>query len=287
MSFDFNFFDEDLVEFFGEDTASTYEAIKTVIETPDDDCEHKTCFEAEGINICKDCGCEVELLDFQPEWRYYGASDTRSSGDPSRCHRSKESTRGGIDRAFQDSKLGHLPLSIRKKTEQKYKKIVGNETVRGRGRKSIVAACLLYTFRDEGDVRTADEVRSMFGLTKQEMSSGLTRCHATFPEYRTSIVKPSDLIRRIMHLTKIDISHYRHIIRISKCLESVDATLNRSSPQSVASAVVYLYICLTPEIKEELGITKTKFARDVCLSDITISKLVKKAAEIIGANVEM
>jgi len=283
----FNSYDEELVDIFGEDVASTYDSVMAVIEAPDEICEHLSCFEADGINICKDCGCEVEMLDFQPEWRYYGASDNRSSRDPSRCHRSKESTRGGIDKVFQDAKLGHLSLSIRKKTEQKYKKIVGGETVRGRGRKSIVAACLLFTFRDENDIRTADEVGSLFGLTKQEMSSGLTKYHATFPESRTLNIKPSDLIRRIMHLTKIDISHYKNILRISKCLEKVDTVLNRSSPQSVASAIVYLYICLTPEIKESMGFTKTKFARDVSLSDITISKLVKRAAEVIGEIVEM
>jgi len=283
----FNPFDEEVMEFFGDDAAATFEAIKTVLDAPEEECGHDLCFEADGITICKDCGCQIELLDFQPEWRFYGASDNRMSKDPSRCHRSKESTRGGIDKVFQDAKLSHLAASIRKKTEQKYKAIVGEETVRGRGRKSIVAACLLYTFRDEGDVRTADEVRGLFSLTKQEMSSGLSKYHAVFPEYRTKNIKPSDLIRRIMHLTKIEISHYKNILRIAKCLESVDATLNRSSPQSVASAIVYLYVCLTPEIKEGMGFTKTKFARDVSLSDITISKLVRKAAEIIGESIEI
>lgn len=284
----FSPYDEDLVEIFGEDVVSTADTIKTIIDAPEEfDCEHKSVFEADGLNICKDCGCEVERLDFQPEWRFYGASDNRSSRDPSRCHRSKESTRGGIDKVFQDAKLGHLPASIRKKTEVKYKTIVGDETVRGTGRKAIVAACLLYTFREEGDVRTADEVGSMFGLSKQDMSFGLTKYHTAFPESRTANIKPSDLIRRIMYLAKIEMTHYKNILRISKCLEKVDTTLNRSSPQSVASAIVYLYICLTPEIKKNLGITKTKFSRDVSLSDITIAKLVKKAAEVIGQTVEM
>jgi transcription initiation factor TFIIIB Brf1 subunit/transcription initiation factor TFIIB len=286
-------YDEELVEFFGEDAAEMCNTIQTVIDASDEECEHPVCMDVDGINICRECGCEVEILDFQPEWRYYGASDTRASRDPSRCHRSKESTRGGIDKVFQDAKLGHLPQAIRKKTEQKYKKIVGDETVRGRGRKSIVAACLLNTFRDDGDIRTADEIGGLFGLTKQEMSTGLTKYHAKFPESRVVIIKPSDLIRRIMHLTKIDFSHYRNILRISRCLEKVDATLNRSTPQSVASAIVYLYICLTLDLdtssslRESMGITKTKFARDVGLSDITITKLVKRAAEVIGQSVEM
>jgi hypothetical protein len=51
--------------------------------------------------------------------------------------------------------------------------------------------------------------------------------------------------------------------------------------------VLYLYICITPGLKTGLGITKTKFAKDVKLSDITITKLVKKAAEIIGEQITM
>ena len=279
----FTVFDEEMLEFFGD--AQTIQNIRArIIEDAPlgEECPHTQCFDADGINICKECGCEVEKLDFQPEWRWYGATDNRVSKDPSRCHRSKDSVRGGIEKVFTDAKLGHLSLAIRKKTELKYKKIVGCETVRGKGRKSIVAACLLFTFRDEGDVRTSDEIRVMFGLTKQEMSDGLTKYHAAFPEDRVQHIKPSDLIRRIMHLTKIDFSHYKFVLRMAKCLDKVDYTLNHSSPQSVASAIVYLYLCLTPEVKETLGFTKTKFAREVQLSDITISKLVKRAAEIIG-----
>ena len=289
MSSDINPFAEELLEFFGDQ--DVYENIRSKIINEAEEiveCEHKNSFETDdGVNVCKDCGCEITIIDFQPEWRYYGVSDNRITKDPSRCHRSKESTRGGIDKVFQDVKLGHLPLAIRRRAEQKYKKIVGDDTVRGRGRKAIVAACLLYTFRDEGDIRTSDEIRSLFGLTKQEMADGLTRYHASFPEDRVKNIKPADLIRRIMHLSKIHFSHYKHILHIAKKLEGVDATLNRSSPQSVASAIVYLYLCLSPEIKNMMGFTKTKFAREVGLSDITISKLVKKAADIIGENIDV
>lgn len=292
-----NSFDDELLDFFGD--AETLTAVKNRLMEESDqitqECSHDICFEVDGTNICKSCGCEVEKLDFQPEWRYYGAADNRMSKDPSRCHRSKESTRGGIEKVFQDAKLMYLPQAIRKKAEEKYKKIVGKETVRGRKRKSIVAACLLYTFRDEGDIRTSDEVRKMFTgatghrdvLSKQEMSDGLRRYHSEFKGDRTQCIKPSDLIRRTMHLTKITFDHYKYILRIAKCLDGVDCTLNRSSPQSVASAIVYLYLCFNPDVKTSLGLTKTRFAKEVKLSDITISKLVKKSAEILGLQVEM
>jgi len=246
-------------------------------------CEHTRYSEVEGNSVCEDCGCEVKTLDYQPEWRFYGSSDSRNTGDPSRCHRTKESTRGGIDKVFQDHKLLHIPQSIRKKTEVKYKLMVGNDTVRGKGRRARVAACLLFVYRDESDNRTSDEIRGMFDLTKQEMSVGLTHYHATFPEDRVKHLNPPALIQRVMKKMKINIPrHYRYILRIARCLEKTDGTLTRSNPASVAAAIVYLYLCLTPKLKKFIGLTKTKFARQMKLSDITITKLVRQAASVIG-----
>ena len=284
----YDVFSEELMEVFGD--ISAYESIKAMIsEDVEEECKHENCFdvENEGISICRGCGCKIEQFDFKPEWRFYGASDNRANKDPSRCHRAKDNNRGGIDKVFQDAKLMHLPLAIRKATEAKYKKIVGDNTVRGRGRKSIVAACLLYTYRHTGDIRTSDDIRTSFDLTKQEMSDGLTKYHEHFPEDRVCTITPKELIHRVFIQTKLDLSHYKYTLRIAKCLDGVDPVLNRSSPQSIASAIVYLYLCLNPELKDSLGYTKTKFARDVKLSDITITKLVKKSAEVLGIQLAM
>lgn len=283
----FNHFDEELLDFFGDQ--EIYDSIRTKIVDQEDfeECDHPTYFQEDGLFVCKSCGCEIEKLDFQQEWRYYGSTDSKSSKDLSRCHRTKEDTKGSIDKVFQDAKLIHIPLAIRKATEDRYKTIVGCGTVRGAGRKSIVAACLMYVLRDEGDIRSCDDIRHLFGLTRQEMSSGLSKYHAVFKEDRTKSIRPIDLIRRILHLTKIDISHYKPILKIANLLDKVDPILNRSSPQSVASAIVYLYLCLSPDLKEELGLTKNKFAKDVSLSDITITKLVKRITVILGEEVEI
>jgi len=97
------------------------------------------------------------------------------------------------------------------------------------------------------------------------------------------VIKPSDLVKRIMLLAKMSfVPHYKYIVRMTKCFENVNTTLNRSSPQSVAAAVVYLYICLSPELKESMAATKTKFAQDVNISEMTITKLVRQLSAIVG-----
>jgi transcription initiation factor TFIIIB Brf1 subunit/transcription initiation factor TFIIB len=283
-----NQFDEEFLDFFKD--VNTYNAIKNRIETtltkvptvPVQTCEHKNFLEEEGVRLCKECGVEVPILDFEPEWRYYGASDNRNTRDPSRCHGSAPVARGNIDKVFVDINL-EIPQALRKKAAMKYLKIVGNDTIRGKKRKAIVATCLMYIYREDGDNRTSDEMAKLFGLTKQEMSDGITSYLTVFVNDRVSTLKPSDLILRTLFKAGIDTSlHYQKIQAIAKYLENSDKTLKRSSPQSVASAIVYLYMCLHPEYKTRLGLTKQKFAQKAGLSEITITKLVKKSAELLG-----
>ena len=284
-SFQGNFATDEMLEFFGDDTQyqKLQDKLLEVVSAEAEECPHTKLLEVEdrSVWVCRDCGCTVENLDFHPEWRNY-PSDARSGRDGSRCHRSKTSTKGGIDNVFEQCKLHSIPLSIRAKTEAKYKIVVQNETVRGVGRKSIVAACLLYTYRDEGDLRCASQIQKMFNLERKHMTKGITLYLAAFPEERVNIPTPKDLLFSTMKKVNIDISHYKTLIRISKCLDGVDTLLNRSSPQSVAAAIIYMYICLNPDLKKSLDMTKTKFAKHVDLSDITIGKLVKRSVEILS-----
>lgn len=275
-------FDDEYAEIFGNTTIKT--TIEKLIEN--NSCKHEEFFLKDGAQICRLCGFVSDILDFEAEWRFYGPSDNRSIRDPSRCHRSRETNRGGIDKVFTDCKI-QLPMATKSRVEKKYQQIVGGDTVRGKGRKAIVAACLMHDFRDCGDVRTSDEIREMFGLSKQEMADGVTRYQETFPEYRTQHIRPADLILRVMNLTGVHTSHYQKIFQIAKCLEGVDQVLNHSSPQSVASAIVYFYLCLFPDVKKELGMTKAKFSSLAKLSDITISKLVKRAAQVLEEEISV
>lgn len=81
--------------------------------------------------------------------------------------------------------------------------------------------------------------------------------------------------------TNINFSHLRKINELCNYLDNRSPLLNRSNPQSVAAAIIYLYLCLEPEYKERLGLTKIKFANIVKLSDITITKLGKESQRII------
>jgi len=280
--------DQDYLDVFGGDdnTLATVKKAITKVKKTTFSCAHERVFEEDGVSLCQDCGFETNVLSFTPEWHYYGSSDNRNTKDPSRCHKAKGSTKGGIDKVFQDAKL-ELPEAIKQETAVRYQKIVNGETMRGKGRKAVVAACLFYVLRNRGDNRTSDEVGRMFGLKKSAMSNGLNEYHSVFAEDRISQLKPSDLVRRIMFLTGVGIEHYATIVKLSKLLENTSMLLNHSNVQSVASATVYLYLCVHPKLKEKLGLTKAKFAEKAGLSDITITKLVKEEVSVLKLAVQV
>lgn len=275
-------FEDEYYEMFGNEN-SEENPIEEILNKHSNvfiDCKHDNTFTEGGLNICVNCGCEVYKIDHDSEWRFYG-----SGNDNSRCHKQKEVIKGGIKSVFVDARIDESLIndSLIKRAEDKYRYIVDGKTVRGIKRKSIVAACILYVMREDGDIRTSDEIRKMFGLTKQDMSEGMKMYHERFPADRVRPINPSDLIRRTMQRTGINISHYKNILRIAKVIENSNEILNRSSPQSVAPAIVYLYICMLPKKERDLiGLTKAKFAAKVDLSDITISKLVKVAASVVN-----
>jgi hypothetical protein len=117
-------------------------------------------------------------------------------------------------------------------------------------------------------------------LSKKDMSAGLTKYYEKFPEDRTTHVKPENLIRRIISLAEIDNEHYRPILALTKYLDGTSSLLNRSNTQSVAAAIVYLYLCINPDYKQTAGLTKIVFAKKIKLSDITIIKLAKEAYKV-------
>ena len=252
-----------------------------------DECKHENVCEDDtsGIQVCRDCGLEIEALDFKPEWRYYGSSDNRSSKDPSRCQKGKNN-KTSIDKILEKQGI-EIPDVIKNFIEQKYKLILSDSKRRGKEAKSIVAACHFYVLIDFGEYRTNDYIRNLYGISRKSMSDGITVYLEKFPDDRNKTVKPEQLIKWIMRKTGVHKERYTEIVTLSRYFDKSSKSLARSSPQSVASAIIYFYLCINPEYKASLGLTKSKFSKKADLSDITITKLVKEIARISNSTIQM
>lgn len=261
-------------------SCGTKNFVRKMLE-PKIECDHSKLeqdSEDDSTLTCPICGCLVERITFNPEWKSYA-----DGKDISRC-KETSSPSASILKSFFQGDLGKLVKIdiIRKETEAKYLQVTGNEMIRGKKRKAIAAACLLYAYHDHRDMRTAEEVRKMVGISKKDMSFGLTTYNVKIPSHRSVSIRPKDLIKRIMIKIDLDLSLLPSIVEIADQVDTLDDVLSRSAPQSVAAAIVYFYIVRfyrsSPLVK------KTVFSKKVDLSDITVSKLYKRIEELLPRN---
>lgn len=252
-------------------------------EGPLDQCNHPNLYTSDnGMSICKDCNQQFEIFSKEAEWRYY--ESTGSAKDPARCHQSKCDSKN-LKATFEKYHID-VPDAIRHQVEKDFEVISNNRTYRSNNRCSYIATCLFYAYIKFGQCRTSDYIRSMFHLTRREMSKKIKEYQDVFQDSRSIDIKPMDLVPWIFTLIGLPMEpHYEKVVRLLKHLSNGSEMINRSTAQSVANAAVYFYLCCHPSIKSELGLTKGIFAKKVHLSEITVTKLVKEIAKITKIDV--
>lgn len=246
------------------------EHIRYDVEKLQQECPHTNTVELNGATVCTECGVEQSVLDSTAEWKY-------KATESSRCYYSHPSRnlKDVIDRL-------NLPSAIGERVEEKYRKVVGDKTIRGSSRSAIIAACLMYTYLDMHESRPPHEIAEMLNLDMKHLNPGLVEYHKAFPSDRTRHLTPADLIHRVMVLTGVPRAHYPYLLQMARYLAD-SPKLKRSNPWSVATAIVYLYLNMPiVPMERESAIDKITFSQAVGLSDITIIKLAKDAAEQMG-----
>ena len=236
-------------------------------------CKHESVYRDDsGIVLCSLCKTELESMDYsQREWGY--------DFSVSRCDMRRSKLKG-VRNVFErhDLNVSSMLIDI---IEAKYQKILKYKCKnRGQIRKSLVASCLFYTYQEFGEYRTLDYIRNLFGLKQRAMSYGLQMYLETFPEVRTNHITPEKLISWIMRLTGVDESHHRRISSIAKYFEATSKILERSTTSTIAASIVFFYLCMNQEYKNQIGMTKRVFASKVKISEISLIKTVREMVDI-------
>lgn len=244
----------------------SYESVYSDEET-EGVCPH-TSFEAgPGGKVCTLCGKIIFGLDY--------SFDRNEEG--SRCQYRTVTIRS-IDDVFHKNTI-EISECMMDKVDEKYRAIVKFEKVRGKSRDALVAICLMFCLRREGDNRTLDDMKRMFFVSRKDLSSSLYKYYKIFPEDRTVYLHPEDLVKRILILQNTTLVYEDSIKKMCTMLKNKSKLINRSTPQSVASAVTFIY--LKPRLeKQGKYLDKKEFAKRVFLSEITIDKIVKEITNL-------
>jgi transcription initiation factor TFIIIB Brf1 subunit/transcription initiation factor TFIIB len=251
------------------------------IENEDSEkCEHVSTSMEGGKRMCDKCGCEVLVIDYEAEWKYHGKPT-------SRCTSHREPERGkNLRKVFDDLNLSNGFVNERnfKKCQERYNRVVGpKRSVHGVKSRGIAAACLYHIFKEDGKIYRWNEAQGWFNLTPKQLSDGMSEYRKTFPESRIENITVSQMISRNVEILKLDKSHETIIQSLAKRIEETKAEINRSSPASIAAAVIYVYLAWKePTYKISLDLTREKFAMMMGISGITIGKMSKIIAKILG-----
>jgi transcription initiation factor TFIIB len=159
---------------------------------------------------CKSCGGEITNIIDSPEWRFYGAKDTKSA-NPTRCgmpvnallpesslgtsmsskNRNQTMNRLGMYQRWNSMPYKERSLYkvfveidarclshdicpvIRNTAKSLYKILSETQIKRGKKRKGIIAACVFNSCKECGAPRSPNEISCVFEIDPKVMTKGL------------------------------------------------------------------------------------------------------------------
>jgi len=256
--------------------------------------------------ICTFCGVENDsIIDYQAEWRYYGNDDNKRSSDPNRCgvptnpiipdsslstvilgkgfevYRKLNSWNGLsykqrsliaiLNKIALKANIDNVPQSIIDATMNMYKIISQDYIKRGASRESLIAACFFNALRDQGMIRSTDEVAKLFDIKSKKLSKGCNEftelMFSKNKEYVKNMkpIESKDLIERYCTLLEIDEGYIGVGIKAAILIDKL-GICQENNPKSIAVGVIYLI-----SQNYNLGFTKKEIA-DLCkTSEVTVS----------------
>ena len=240
-------------------------------------CKHVNINKENNIITCVDCGIELKsnTINYEKEWRYYGASDTRHNSDPNRCHIRKTEEKSII----KDVKQMRFSDKIVTQANELYQQVTKGKIYRGNSRKAIVFACIFHAYKLQGNPQSCEQLIKIFNLDKKIGLKGLKHVNLNAPKnskIRTTYITPENLIYETMNKFNATDSQKQEVVELYNKIKNKSSILNRSRPQSVASGLIRYYI-----LANDKGITMKDFMSKVNLSELTINRIVKEISRIL------
>jgi transcription initiation factor TFIIIB Brf1 subunit/transcription initiation factor TFIIB len=252
------------------------ESDESVISNEDDGCQHFNMAIEKGIDICMDCGEEItKKIDNTKEWRYYGQSDARNSSDPNRVQIRKSDERN----IFKDVENMGFSDKIIYEANKIYFQVTNGQIFRGNSRKAIVFACIFHAYKLSGKPQSHDKLIQVFNLNRKTGLKGLKHVNLYAPKnsnIRTTYITPINLVEEIMEKFSATADQKKEVIELYNQIVNKSSRLNRSRPQSVASGLVYFWIC-----SKQKDISIEQFTKKVALSELTVNKIAKEISDVI------
>jgi transcription initiation factor TFIIIB Brf1 subunit/transcription initiation factor TFIIB len=226
-------------------------------------------------NCCLDCGIELDqTIKFNHENR--SMSSSRKFTNPSRCHVRKNDEKN----IYKDVSNLNIPDNIIKQANSLYQHVVNNRIYRGNTRKSIIFACIFYSYKQAGMPQSCDTLTTLFNIQRKDGLKGLKIVNLNSDNNvveKSTYITPENIITEIMKKFSAQQSDINNVISLHKKIHKKSELLNRARPQSVASGIIRYYI-----LKHNKNISMEDFISTVGISELTINRIVREINKIIN-----
>lgn len=273
---DFTLFDQALNKYESTKPQITLDTCEPTL------CEHFNTTIDCGIISCIDCSEELKKrMLHEKEWRYYGQSDTRSYTDPNRVQVRKSEERN----IYKDVENLGFSEKIISQANQIYVQVTNGQIYRGKSRKAIVFACIFYAYKLSGKPQAHEKLINIFQLNRKTGLKGLKHVNLNAPKdskIHTTYITPVNLIEDIMDKFSASNDQKLKVSDLYKKIKNRSSKLNRARPQSVAAGLTFYWIC-----SNDIEISLKDFTKKVNLSELTISKIAKEVASVLGTTINV
>jgi len=268
--------------------------------------EDNTLISDNEMIVCCNCGYENNsIIDHNAEWRYYGSDDNKRSSDPNRCGMpgnpilpdsslstvilgkgfqiyrklnswnglsyKQRSLIGILNKIGLKANIDNVPQSIIDATMNMYRLISQDYIKRGASRESLIAACFFNAMRDQGLIRSTDEVAKLFDIKSKKLSKGCNEfTELMFNKNRDYIknmkpIETKDLVDKFLKQLEVDEPYIKVAISTAVLVDKL-GICQENNPKSIAVGVMYLISC-----HYNLGFCK-KDISDLCkTSEVTVT----------------
>lgn len=277
-------------------------------------CNESTIYTISGELVCKSCGIiNGGILDYNPEWRYYGNDDSKCS-DPTRCglptnNLLPESSLGSTisyktGESYEMKKIrnyhmwnampykerslynvfdsiqvialnnGITPCII-EEAKVLYKKIAETKISRGEPRKGIIASCIYKACSLKGSPRSTQEIANIFKITTKNMTRGCKKFDTIMNYSKNDNIQFNG--SRSIDFIRRFCSHLNINSSIQKISSyvCVEAEKNNLVSKCIPPSVAAGSIYLVCNLLN-INISKKDISEKCQISEVTISKCYKE-----------
>lgn len=220
------------------------------------------------LEYCAQCGVEKRrTLLAEREW---GAG----AGD-SRCQ-TRKGTRGSID-----EELHYLGFDddIVSRAEKIYTQVASG--IGGTSHRAIIFACVFNAFKLANAPQNCDTLRDVFGLDRRAALRGLKIINMHAPktsEIRVKYITPAQFVHDMMSHFGATEAEEQEVLALYELVKKRSLSLSRSRPQSIASALVYIFLSTG---RKDFDVKL--FLEKAMLSELTVSKIAREIVRVLGA----